>query len=332
MAEGRLVKTWEVSAFDRVNNEWTTELNHSYDHTVPEQIPDFINQAAPTKITPSRRSKPSRAEALSVIFPDSQIPFHDPVALSLAHVAVRETVPDNVVLVGDMVDFPSLSRFGSRPEWNNGIQSALDQTHRMLAQIRSNAPDTKIHYIFGNHELRLQKSILENNAELLGIKRANAERELGVLTLEFLLRCQELEVNVVGGYPNGVVWLENHLRVIHGTSSNSRGSTSAKYLNEDPHVSTIHGHSHRSEIQWRTTPTRDGYIQRFGMSPGTLADITGNVPSYYSTIDEQGVTIPKAENWQQAIGIIEHDRYNANPHLAMISNGLINILGKRYAA
>jgi len=330
MEQGQLKTTWEVSAFDRVNNEWTSTLNHSYDHTTPSEIPDFTNQAAPTKITPSKRIKPVRGDSISVIFPDAQIPFHSPTALSAAHTVVREVMPDHVVMVGDMLDFPTLSRFTSRPEWNGGVQDALDQTHRMLAQVRADSPNARIHYLAGNHELRLQKSILENNAELLGIKRANAAKELGVLTLEFLLRCDELDVEMIGGYPNGTLWLEDHLRVIHGTTSNSKGSTSAKYLNENPHVSTVHGHSHRAEIQWKTTPTRDGHIQRFSMSPGTLADITGEVPSFHSTHDEQGRVVHKAENWQQAVGIIEHSDRSALPHLAMIQESSINILGRNY--
>lgn len=326
--ERRLTKEWEVSAFDRVNNEWSTTMNHAYEPV--SEIPDFINQAAPTKITPSRRTKPVRGDSISMAIPDSQIPFHDETALSLAHLAAREVMPDNIILLGDMIDFQSLSRFGSRPEWNGRVQEALDTTHQMMAQFRSDVPDANISYIWGNHEQRLQKSIIETNAELLGIKRANAQEELGVLTLEFLLRCEELGVNMIGGYPAGSVWLEDHIQVVHGTSTNARGSTSAKYLNNDPHISTIHGHSHRAEIQWKTTQRRDDSIQRFAMSPGTIASITGEVPSHWQTIDEQGETIPRVENWQQAVGIIEHNERHGNPHLAMIHDGKINIMGKNY--
>jgi len=45
MTEKRLTKEWEVSAFDRESNEWTTTMNHAYE-AIPE-IPGFINQAAP---------------------------------------------------------------------------------------------------------------------------------------------------------------------------------------------------------------------------------------------------------------------------------------------
>lgn len=330
MSEGRLVKTWEVSAFNRTTDKWETALNHAYDHMSPADIPDFINQAAPTKITPSRRKKPVRGDTLSVFFPDAQIPFHDEQAVEAAHTVVRELQPDNIVMLGDMLDLPGQSSFDGRPEYMGAVQESLDRYHNLLAQTRADAPNSKIYALVGNHEARLQKSIIKNNADLLGIKRANADKELGVLTLDFLLRTDELEVELIGGYPNGTLWLEDHLRAIHGTASNARGSTSAKYLNGDPHVSTIHGHSHRAEIQWRTTPTRDGYIQRFGMSPGTLADITGSVPSYHSTHDDHGNIISRAENWQQAVGIVEHNEKHGNAELAMIVNGVLRLRGQSY--
>ena len=298
----------------------------------PEEIGHLlIREALPTRITPSRRIKPTRPDTLTLSIPDAQIPFHDPRALALSHLAIRELMPDNIVNMGDMIDFPSLSRFEQRPEWANQVQDSLDKTHEMLAQQRADAPDSKIYYLFGNHELRLQKSMVHNNAEILGIKRANAEKELGVMTLEFLLRAKELEVEMIQGYPNGELWLEDDLVFKHGNIAKANQSTSLEYLKQNPHVSTVHGHSHRAEIQWRTVPTRNGHKQNFGMSAGTLAKINGEVPSYHSTIDEHGQVVERAENWQQAVGIIQHNERLANPSLAMIRNETIMIENKIYS-
>lgn len=328
--EQRLVSTWESITKD---NEGEAHIHtlHKYE-TLPEAVEEgqFVNQAAPTKITPSRRVKPTRGDSVTVFFPDAQIPFHDEEAVAAAHTAVRELQPDNVVMLGDMLDFPGLSRFEDGAEHAGKVQESLDTYHQMLAQVRADVPDSRIFALTGNHEARLQKSIIKNNAELLGIKRANAEQELGVLTLDFLLRTDELEVEMIGGYPNGTLWLEDHLRATHGTKSNARGSTSAAYLNAEPYVSTVHGHSHRAEMQWKTTPTRDGHIQRFGMSPGTLARIDGAVPSFYSTTDEHGQMVPRAENWQQAVGVVEHNPTHANAELAMITNGVLRLRGQNF--
>lgn len=332
MDERKLKNEWEVSAFDREKGEWTKSLNHSWE-IVPDNIEDLlIQQAKPTKITPTRRSKPKRPDQLTLAVPDAQIPFQDERAMALAQVAIRELMPDNVVFLGDMLDFPSLSRFEQRPEWAGQVQESLDRNHEMLARTRANAPDANLYYLYGNHEDRLQKHMVKNNAELLGIKRANAEKELGVMTLEFLLRMKELEVQAVPGYPNGHLWLEDHLVMLHGNKARQNGSTSLEYLKENPHVNTVHGHSHRAEIQWRTTPTRNGHVQRFAASPGTLADISGNVPSYHSTIDEHGAVVPRAENWQQSVLGVEHSKKNAHPELYTIQDGAIKIQGKSYGA
>lgn len=331
MAE-RHKNRWSVSAFDRDKGEFVTTWNDSYE-TIPE-VEDLqellVRQAPPVRITPTRRKRPERGDKLAVFFPDAQIPFHDERAVAAAHLAVRELQPDIVVMLGDMLDFPGLSRFETRPEYMGQIQSSLDRYSSMLAQVRADAPNSIIYALTGNHENRLQKSIIKNNAELLGIRRANASKELGVLTLDYLLRCSELEVEMIGGYPNGTLWLADHLRVIHGTESSQRQSTAAKYLDKDPHTSVVFGHSHRAEIQWRTTPTMGGYALRFAMSPGTLADINGSVPSYHSTVDEHGAIVEKAENWQQAVGIVEYSQHNANPELAMIIDGLLRVRGQRF--
>lgn len=326
----RLVSTWEAITKD---NEGEAHLHtlHKYE-AIPDEVTQeqFINQSAPTKITPSRRGRPSRADQVAVIFPDAQIPFHDRRALAAAHMVVRELQPDRVIMLGDMIDFPAQSRFDTHPSHRGRMQEQLDTTHQMLAQVRADAPNALIDYIPGNHEYRLVREIIQKNAELLGIKRANAAESLGVLTLDFLLRLDELEVNMAAQYPNGQVWLNDHTVAVHGDTTSSNGSTSLKYLAKNPNVSTIHGHSHRAEIQWRTTQIRGGHVQRFAMSPGTLADITGSVPSYGSSIGDSGSPELRAENWQQAVAVVEYNRSFSNPELAMYANGILRLRGSQY--
>ncbi len=126
------------------------------------------------------------------------------------------------------------------------------------------------------------------------------------------------------------VLLEDHLVYTHGTIAKPNNSSSIEYLKQNPYVNTVHGHSHRAEIQWRTTPTDRGFEQRFAMSPGTLSGIRGEVPSYHNTIDEQGKIVNRAENWQQGVALIHHNERLAHPELAMILDDKIMIEGKTY--
>lgn len=106
MSERRLSKEWTVSAFDRVNNEWTSTENQSYEH-IPDPVELqklLVREAAPTVIRPSRRKKPTRRDSLTLVAGDAQVPFHDPEALDLFQEEVVATQPDNIVFVGDMID------------------------------------------------------------------------------------------------------------------------------------------------------------------------------------------------------------------------------------
>lgn len=333
--EPRLTKTWEVSAFDRVNNEWTTTLNHAFDHT-PDELADLvpISTAAPTRITPTKRVKPSRHDEVSVIIPDIQIgwhgdePFHDERAMSLAQIAIRELQPDNVVFLGDSLDLPSLSRYEQRPAWQQTVQQSVDRFHSYLAQTRANAPDAKIVSITGNHEDRFRKAIMKNNAELLGLKQAGSEG-LGVLTLEHLLRLGELEVQHVDGYPNGRYFLEDNLQAMHGYIVRGGGRTAAAVANRED-VSTLFGHIHRIEKATRTIPSRNGARFVMAASFGTLARIGGHVPGRGFATDENEEVVSGYDNWQQGFGVVQHNTHSHQVDQIHIEDGSFNLYGERY--
>lgn len=295
----------------------------------------FISQAAPTKITPSRRAKAQRHDELTLVMGDAQIgfrgeeAFHDETAMSLAQIAIRELMPDRVVFVGDMLDLASMSRFEQRSDWANSTQASIDRYHTFLAQTRANAPDAEIVAISGNHELRMDKYIRKDAAELLGLRRANAEKELAVLTLRYLVRMDDLEVVNVDGYPNAAYWLNDNLKATHGTNVAKGGSNAAKYLKEAD-SGTLYGHTHRVETAYRTFATRDGHKTIVAASPGALSRITGHVPGFNYSVDSEGRTVPKAEDWQQGLLIVEHSNSAEHVTPVMFHGESMSLQGKRY--
>ena len=296
---------------------------------------DFIRQAKPTVIRPTRRKKPVRSDQLTIVVGDAQIgyrgdeAFHDETALDLAQIAIRELMPDRVITVGDMIDLAPMSRFDQRPDWQQSTQRSIDRYHDFLAQTRANAPNAELVVISGNHELRMDKMIRKDAAELMGLRRANAEHELGVLTIGFLLRLEELEVTHVDGYPNAAYWLNDNLKATHGTNVAKGGSNAAKYLREET-TGTIYGHTHRVELAYRTMPTRNGSQTIVAASPGCLARTDGSVPGYRYSVDERGNTVPRAEDWQSGLLVVENSKelYNITP--AVMQMGSISIWGRRY--
>lgn len=272
----------------------------------------FIRQAPPVTIRPSTRHRPVREGQLTLAAGDAQIgfkgdePFHDETSMELFQVAVHELQPDTIVFTGDMIDLTAQSRWEQRSDWQMSTQAAIDRYHLFLAQTRANAPHARIVVVHGNHELRMDTFVRRDAAPLLGLKRANADRDLGILTLQWLCRYDELGIEVVDGYPNATFWLEDDLKVTHGTNVMKGGSNAAKYLREE-NESTIYGHTHRMELAFRTVATRIGQRVIAAASPGCLARTDGGVPGFNYSVDSRGNTVKKAENWQSGLLIIHHD-------------------------
>lgn len=330
--EQQPAKSWEAGAFDREKGEWVHTTLHSYDHTHGDaDIRDLlVSRAAPTKITPTKRGKPFRSDARTLVAGDAQIPFQDPQAFDRFQKAVIETQPDNIVLVGDMVDLPSVSRWSQRPEWVGTTQGAIDQYHNFLAQTRANAPNASIAVVHGNHEQRLDDYVRKNAAEVLGLKRANAGQELAVLTLQYLVRYDDLDIQSIDGYPNGTLWLEDNLKATHGTNVAKGGSNAAKYLRQERET-TVYGHTHRQELAYRTFAQRTGGITIAAASPGCLALVDGTVPGFHHTVDAQGEVVKKAEDWQQGLLIIDHTANSHNITPVLFTGEGFYLDGKRHA-
>lgn len=323
--EQQPAKTWEAAAFDREKGEWSRTTLHSYDHTIIDpdvNIEDLlVNRAAPTRITPSRRVKPERSDELTVCFGDAQIgyrgeePFHDERALSLASLAVRELMPDRIVMTGDMIDLPAQGKYEQRHDWAMSTQRSIDRYHTFLAQLRADAPSAEIGVVHGNHELRMDTNLRKNAAELIGLRRANMEKELGVLTLQYLVRYDDLDVKSIDGWPNAAYWLNDKLKITHGTVTRKGGGSAGTYLRNEP-TSTIFGHDHRLQLAHRTIPTRYGHETLVAASPGCLARLDGAVPGPFYSTNERNETVFRAPDWQQ--GILEiwtnEDEFDISTH------------------
>jgi hypothetical protein len=91
---------------------------------------------------------------------------------------------------------------------------------------------------------------------------------------------------------------------MHGTKVRSNGSTAAAYTNDTPHLSTIYGHIHRQELQYRTTYDADGPIRSVAVSPGCLCRVDGAVPSVNSGVSSDGKPGKHWENWQQGVAVV----------------------------
>lgn len=310
MSERQLTKTWEVSAFDRVNNEWTTTENHAY-----EEVPEAPTwQAERARITPSKRKPVERDYKSIFVFGDAQIdyrrvlnhetgqeelvPIHDERAIKLARYICRDLRPDVIVNLGDTVDLAALSRF--KPDSDHFFRTvgpSFQRVHDMYAGLRADNPESRIVEVDSNHNTRLKDNVLKNIPALYNVTRPG-EEDYPVLSYPYLANLKPLNVEWVSGYHNAEFQYAEDLVFIHGMMSVSQGSTAAKLSRANQDRNIVQGHAHRAESYHRTD--RAGRVLGAFVC-GALCRTTGEVPSYHSAVDDRGNTLKYQENWQQSV-------------------------------
>jgi hypothetical protein len=305
-----------------LSSELVEKLATLLDTNVPETswLWPPIQQASPTVIKPAvyKDKKSTKGDYKLVMFvPDPQIgyrkyedgtldPFHDEAAIDvhfqlLSYLEAKYGV-DEIIHLGDFLDLPTMGKYAQEEMFAHTVQPAIDYGHQLLAKQRATCPNAKIVLIEGNHDCRMSKFITMNAMASKGIKRAMPKPDSWpVMSIPYLLRLDELKVDYIGSYPAGEYWLNKSLRAIHGTSVRSGGSTASAYVNKNPHISTIFGHAHRQEMQYKTVHDQDGPIRSVSASPGCLCRVDGAVPSYGSGLNEQGRPVKHWEDWQQGV-------------------------------
>lgn len=264
------------------------------------------------------------------LWPDTQVgfrrdidsmalePFHDETAIACALALVRKVRPQMLIIFGDFLDLPEFGTYEQEPGFALTVQPSIDRATTLLGEIRAAAgPDCRVLYIEGNHDRRLQRAITRNALAAFGIKRGNAPDEWPVLSIPYLLRLDDFDVEYVAGYPAGLVWINERICAIHGHKVNSAGSTALRVI-DDSRVSVVFGHVHRIELLHKTRQAFEGPRRSLAASPGCLCRLTGAVPSSKSSTDVLGRSVPTVEQWQHGVGIVHYVPGDGPFHLDLI--------------
>lgn len=277
---------------------------------------DFVRQGPAIKL-PARTAKPMvipDGYQTAVIVPDCQIgyyrtangdmiPTHDEQAISVCLSVIDKIQPDMVVCVGDNFDAPEFGKYRLSPAFALTTQASIDRCTAFGAELRYAAPNADIVWIAGNHEERLTNAVIDNLKAAFGLRRGLSPDEDPVLSIPFLCRFDEHRVRYLAGYPAAGFWINERLKVIHGSKVASGGSTAHKYLATSK-TSVIYGHIHRREWAERSREDFDGAKTIMAASPGTLAKTDGAVPSTKGGIDLDGRPLTIVEDWQQGFGVV----------------------------
>ena len=304
-----------------------------YLHERTLELADFISQAPNVDIHPAVIQAIDTPHDRVIILPDMQVgyrkyddgstePTHSEEAIEVALQIIADTQPHQVILNVDNIDFPTISKHWPENAFAGTMQLGINRVHEILAQIRASAPNAKIVYLAGNHEQRLEKYIARKAPELYDLQQANNPSHRRVLTVPFLLNLDQLQVEYYPGYPAAGYWLNDEIQVIHGDIVRQGGAATAAAMLKRHESSVIYGHVHRAETGYRSSMTRYGGHVAVAASFGCLANIEGKVPSYGSSVDDEGHPVRHVEDWQNAVGYLEIERKSGR--LAMLHTIMID--------
>jgi UDP-2,3-diacylglucosamine pyrophosphatase LpxH len=169
---------------------------------------------------------------------DIHVPYHDAVAIKLVLGFIKEQKLDAIYLIGDIVDFYTLSKYDKDPKRLLTLQDDVDQTVEILSAIRECAgEDTPIYYRSGNHEYRLDKYLV-SHPEI---------SQLRAMKLSSLLEFERLGIKEI----KYTEYHELHgLQVEHGDIVRKRSGSTAGGMLDKRWKSGISGHTHRLGVHY----------------------------------------------------------------------------------
>lgn len=167
-----------------------------------------------------------------VICSDIHIPFHDKKAVDAFLKYCKETQPEVVVLNGDILDMFMLSRF-TKGEGRNPLAEII-LCRQLLKDIKKVVPNSKVYYVIGNHETRLEKYILTKAPEVASI----------VEDVFTIIGTQRYDV-----FGCGSLTINKEFLIKHGTLLGSKSGLSAIKELENCYMSGASGHCFSEDVE-----------------------------------------------------------------------------------
>ncbi|MFF4706951.1 metallophosphoesterase [Streptomyces sp. NPDC001297] len=248
-----------------------------------------------------------------VVISDTQMPYEDKRAMRNVINFIGDYKPDEVIQIGDLVDYPAPSRWtaGTRYEFAGGVirDSEYAKTN-FMAPLRA-VYDGPLKILKGNHDERPEK-YLEKNAPALAADDVHYRFES---LLDFDGFGAELAEPYYAFAPGWVA--------IHGHESpglNQVAGRTAAMKAKKAGVSLVMGHTHRLAI----SPESHG----FG---GKLKTIYGFEVGHLMDVRKAGYLKNGPANWQRGFGLFYVGKYSATPHAIPVEDdGSFVIEGERF--
>ncbi len=245
-------------------------------------------------------------------------PLHDRAACDVILQAAELLEPDEIVLLGDMLDLgPWSTRWQADPSIRYTTNATLRELYAgFLRPLRLACPHATITYMCGNHEKRITDAIIAKLDEAHGLRSGDTLDGQEILNVPTLLALDSLDVQYFEPYGKAY-WLFDQIRIQHGTKARPGGETASAYL-RNATSSIIWGHVHRLEMAQKTIQTPNGPKIITASSPGCLCRTDGAVPHAGGDYLD----------WQQGFGIVYLDEDGqTSQQLIPIQNGKAVLYG-----
>ena len=274
-------------------NEWdspTGEVLKQTKATLKRNIPkadtawgQFITSlhkldSAPIQTKKKKLALQSKTKTL-VLLGDYQAPFINDKLHELTLHFLADIKPTGLVLMGDIIDFPNISRHRPDDKFFATVQESIDFGYRLCSELKDAAKLTandELVFLVGNHEIRLDRILLDKLPQLFGIKKADVgEDDKSVLHLANLLRLDELGYHYVadkkGDYPHGTYKIADNFYASHGWIARAGAGASAQASIQNLNASIAVGHTHRLALSHKTRWEEDTPFVYSAIETGTMA-------------------------------------------------------------
>lgn len=247
-----------------------------------------------------------------LILPDTHYPDTDKRIWKTLLEIVRETQPDEIVHIGDLMDYAQPSRWtkGTRAEFEGSVYDESDRAVRDIIEPLREVYDGPIKIHEGNHDLR-PRVYME--------KYAPALAKTDMFNFEKLLRFEEFGIERAPDFYDvapGWITTHGHLGGIRLTQiAGNTAINGAKKIGK----SVVMGHTHRAGISHFTTGLEGKTSTLTGMEVGHVMD-----PKKVTYL--KGAT----SNWQQGIGWLTIDGKHVSPQFLPVSAGRITVNERTY--
>lgn len=235
---------------------------------------------------------------VTVAIGDVHIPYEDRTAIECAFSIIRSIQPDNVVLIGDIIDFYTVSKYAKDPTRINTLQEEIDQTYQFLSEVRDVAPKARIIYMEGNHEDRLNRFLMTKAPELYCLRFMQVAR---------LLRLNDFKMEYNDGHE-----VIGDTTFTHGHIVRKHSAYSARAMAEE-YGTVLFGHTHRLGMHHK----RDGRGDMIAIENGCLCELD---PGYVKGIAD----------WQQGFTVITYIDDHSAYEQVRIYNGQAIFRGKKW--